>query len=64
MTWDTTLCCFAPADVEDSIAALCVIASVAHAVGDAPRRDDAVCLAAEMATGLVSDVGYDARAAS
>jgi hypothetical protein len=38
-----------PADLEDTIAALCMIASVAHLLGDQPRRDAAIDLAAEMA---------------
>jgi hypothetical protein len=44
-------------DLEDSIAALCMVASVAHVQGNYGRRDDAVDLAAELARGLVEDRG-------
>jgi hypothetical protein len=55
MTLETAIALLARADLEESIATLCVIASIAHVVGDNARREDAVNLAAEMAAGLASD---------
>jgi len=60
MTPTTPICWSTGADLEDSIAALCLIASVAHAVGDGARRDDAVDLAAEMAAGLAPEIRSEA----
>lgn len=42
------------ADLEDMIAALCMVASIAHCSGDRSSRDAAVDWAAEMAEELVS----------
>ncbi|HVV52359.1 MAG TPA: hypothetical protein VHO06_22015 [Polyangia bacterium] len=39
-------------DLEDAIAALCMIASIAHLFGDEPGRDGAVEAAAELAREL------------
>jgi hypothetical protein len=40
----------AGADIEDMIAALCLVATVSHALREFKRRDDAVDAAAELAT--------------
>ena len=42
----------AGADLEDVIAALCLVATVSHALGYFKRRDDAVDAAAELSTGM------------
>jgi hypothetical protein len=42
------------AELEDMVAALCIVASVAHLRGDHPGRDAAVDMAAEMAEDLAS----------
>lgn len=44
------------AELEDMVAALCIIASVAHVRGDHAGRDAAVDMAAEMAEDLASPV--------
>jgi hypothetical protein len=45
------------ADAEEAIAALCLFATVAHALGEMSRRDDAVDAAAELSTTLARPGG-------
>jgi hypothetical protein len=42
------------ADVEDAIAALCLFATVAHALGELIRRDEAVEAAAKLTRALAA----------
>lgn len=49
-------------DLEDMIAALCMVASIAHCRGDRSSRDAAVDWAAEMAEELAAPAANDAGA--